>query len=161
MAGDWIAIQKELPTSIEVFQIAKGFSKLDRFGVCGRLLQVWSWFDTNTTDGMARSVTCEDIDTMVHQKGFAAAMVAAGWLKVLDFESGGLAVPNFDRWMGSSGKKRLRDNRRAAADAVRKKSEKKATERLGDSVTEKSRGQNNKYTTRAQRVTTTLADDLE
>lgn len=94
----------------EVLQIAAA-TGLDPFGVVGRLHRVWGWFDQNTTDGNARSVTFVTLDSFTCSAGFAAAMVEAGWLGTT---ADGLSLPHFDRHNGESAKKRAQTARRVA-----------------------------------------------
>lgn len=71
--------------------------------VLGKLVRVWSWFDIQSLDGHAGSVTGvtlkKFIDRLVASQGFAACMVQVGWLT----DSG---MPNFDAHNGESAKKR-------------------------------------------------------
>ena len=157
MAGDWIAIRKDLPRAIEVLRMVNMLKKTDGYRVAGQLADVWAWFDGETIDGVAHGVSPDFVDALVDQKGFADAMAATGWLIVTDE---GLQVPKFGRWMGQSGKKRLRDNRRAAAEARRKKDDKKAKAAPKEGAAQY-RTEHLKYNNqRKSKLPTTFADDL-
>lgn len=77
--------------------------KLDRFSVAGRLMDVWTWADQNTTDGHARGVTKKVVDDCASQKGFADAMVFVGWLQV---KKSGIVFPRWGRHCSKSAKER-------------------------------------------------------
>jgi len=121
MSGEWIPVHKEVCDEIEVIQIASRL-KLDAYSVVGRLIRIWTWFDTHTTDGRAQGITTDYLDKKVDCKRFSEAMVEAGWLVISDHEDPlerEISVPKFDRWMGKSGKKRLAENRRKANQRLR------------------------------------------
>src|SRR5438477_284846 len=107
MAGDWMMIDLELADKPEVHHIASILS-LDPDAVVGKLIRVWSWFDKQTVDGNASSVTLSLIDRLAAHNGFASAMSATRWLVA---EDGCLRMPNFDRWNGKSAKKRALGSR--------------------------------------------------
>lgn len=108
MAGDWMMIDLELADKPEVHQIA-AITELDPDMVLGKLLRVWSWFDKQTTDGNAPSVTKALVDRIAAHIGFGDAMVGAAWLEA---HPTGLKMPKFDRWNGQSAKKRALAYRR-------------------------------------------------
>lgn len=109
MAGDWIKFEKDTLDKPEIVQMADllGTSEDD---VIGKLLRVWSWFDSQSRDGNAGSVTGvtlhKKIDRLVSSQGFAACMKKVGWLT----DQG---MPHFDRHNGESAKKRALTNERA------------------------------------------------
>jgi hypothetical protein len=123
MAGDWIAMRVDLADDPAVIQIAAMLG-METFAVVGRLLRVWSWVGSQTTDGnvsvtlgalqMKRSCNASEtllkhIDVSVSAQGFACAMVSAGWLVVTDT---GITFPKFDRWNSQTAKQRLLASRR-------------------------------------------------
>ena len=110
VAGDWMMIDLELSDKPEVHQIAE-LLKLEPDAVVGKLFRVWSWFNKQTVNGHAVSVTDSVIDRLCASDGFSNAMLAVGWL---DDKSGGLRMPKFDRWNGQSSKKRALASRRQA-----------------------------------------------
>lgn len=102
MAGDWMKVDLDLPEKPEVHQIA-ALLGVDADLVVGKLFRVWAWFDRQTEDGHAPSVTLVLIDRLSGHAGFGEAMQQAGWLRVGKV---GVLMPNFDRHNGESAKKR-------------------------------------------------------
>jgi hypothetical protein len=116
LAGDWIKFELATLDKPEVIAMAEtlGTSSYD---VVGRLLRVWGWFDQQTENGNALSVTGNAlkrfIDRIAESQGFASTMQKVGWL-----DDDGL--PNFDRHNGESSKTRAGTKRLRNADAVTK-----------------------------------------
>jgi len=106
--ANWVKYLKDLPQDPAVILICSR-TKMNCDTVCGKLMRLWSWADTNTVDGFVPNVTQVWIDKFVCRVGFAAAMVDAGWLV---FENGGVTFPRFDRHNGNSAKKRADDAER-------------------------------------------------
>jgi hypothetical protein len=102
MAGDWIKVEKVTARKPEVMALADSLSiHVDHaFGLCVRF---WSWCDDQMTDGHALRVTNVTLDSAFGHAGFADALVKVGWLRV---RNGSLEVPNFDRHLSESAKKR-------------------------------------------------------
>jgi len=108
MAGDWIKVQKDTPDKPEVLAIASRLN-IDPDAVTGKLIRVWSWFDTHTTDGNALSVTFAFLDRLTSVTGFAEQMVFCGWLN----QNGSmLSLPNFENHNGETAKKRAQSKNR-------------------------------------------------
>jgi hypothetical protein len=119
MAGDWIKMRTDLAEDPAVIAIADRLG-IDEFAVVGRLHRFWSWIDRQSRDGRAMGVTHAWLDRHVSCPGFAAAVVAVGWLEV---GADGLSVPNFDRHNGETAKTRAlgtqrKQRQRANAAAV-------------------------------------------
>ena len=102
MAGDWIKLQKDTPDKPEVLAIATRMN-LDPDAVVGKLVRIWSWFDTHTIDGNANSVTFSLLDLLAGVTGFAEQMTFVGWL---DQKGHVLTLPNFEYHNGETAKKR-------------------------------------------------------
>jgi flagellar biosynthesis GTPase FlhF len=102
MAGDWIKLQKDTPDKPEVLAIASRMN-LDPDAVVGKLVRIWSWFDTHTVDGNALSVTFSLLDRLAGVTGFAEQMTFVGWLNQ---EGHVLTLPNFEYHNGETAKKR-------------------------------------------------------
>lgn len=102
MAGDWIKLQKDTPDKPEVLAIAARMN-LDPDAVVGKLVRIWSWFDTHTIDGNANSVTFSLLDRLAGVTGFAEQMTFVGWL---DQKGHLLSIPNFGYHNGETAKKR-------------------------------------------------------
>lgn len=114
MAGDWIKMTHALPEKPEVLAIA-GKTGLNRFDVVGRLFILWRWFDINTTDGNARSVTVVTLEECLFgyssNAGFVSAVLLAGWLE----DTGeGIRVVKFDEHISESAKVRAQTAKRVA-----------------------------------------------
>lgn len=133
MAGDWIKLQKDTPDKPEVLAIASRLG-IDPDAVTGKLIRIWSWFDTHTTNGNATSVTYAFLDRITGVTGFAEQVELVGWLKQSGHE---LILPNFDFHNGETAKKRAmgknraekhRNNAESNADSVTKTSPEKRRE---------------------------------
>ncbi len=85
--------------------------QIDPDAVVGKLLRVWAWFDEQTQDGNAPSVTKALLDRYVGVTGFVTAMLQVGWLSEDD---GGISIPNFNRHNGDTAKKRALTAKRVA-----------------------------------------------
>jgi len=108
MAGDWIKMQKDTPDKPEVLAISSRLG-IDPDAVVGKLVRVWSWFDTHTTDGNASCVTYSFLDRLAGVTGFAEQMALVGWL----LQNGHLlSLPNFDYHTGETAKKRAMGQKR-------------------------------------------------
>lgn len=102
MAGDWIKLQKDTPDKPEVLAIASRLG-IDPDAVVGKLVRVWSWFDTHTTNGNAQCVTFSFLDRITGVTGFAEQMCLVGWLEQNGHD---LVLPNFEYHNGSTAKTR-------------------------------------------------------
>lgn len=108
--AEWIKIDKALTDKPEVFQISEILG-IDEFAVAGRLLRFWSWWDSHSHDGRhAPSVTKVRFDRDAGRDGWCDALIEVGWL--IEDENG-LSIPNFDRHLGSSAKKRAQSAKRS------------------------------------------------
>lgn len=111
MAGDWLKFEKATPDKPEVFAIAAKLD-MDPDAVVGKLIRIWSWFDTHTMDGNGRSVTPSLLDRISGVTGFVAAMAAVGWVVI---DNDGVSLPNFHRHTGETAKGRALTAKRVAA----------------------------------------------
>lgn len=110
MAGEWLKFEKATPDKPEVFAIASALN-LDPDAVVGKLIRVWSWFDTHTIDGNGRGVTSPLLDRISGVTGFVSAMQAVDWIEVT---VDGVRLPNFDRHTGETAKGRAMTAKRVA-----------------------------------------------
>jgi hypothetical protein len=113
MAGDWIKIEKNLPTKPEVMEMAQILG-VDELTVTGHLILFWSWCDSNMSrECPAVSGTKTGLDRASGRTGFVDAMIQVGWL-VAEEESGRTVfnVPKFDRHLSKSAKTRANDTER-------------------------------------------------
>lgn len=116
MAGDWIKMRTDLLTSPKVVRMASALNA-DRFRIVGGLLSVWSLFDAHSADGSLEGYSLSSLEDLAAWPGFAAAMVAVGWL----VDTGtSLDLPRFEAHNGASAKRR-------AQDADRKREDRKAS----------------------------------
>ena len=102
MAGDWIKARVDLHDDPAVVGIADR-TGLDEDAVVGKLLRFWGWASRHSTDGYAR-VTLVFADRVAGAVGFAAAMVAVGWLEPVS--AGEIRIPKWDRHLSQSAKQR-------------------------------------------------------
>ena len=116
MAGFWIKFDTSTSDKPEVWAIA-GSLQIDPDAVVGKLLRVWAWFDDQTENGNAPSVTKSLLDRRVSVTGFCDAMVSAGWL-LDDGET--ISLPNFDRHNGKTAKSRCTTAKRVSEHKNRK-----------------------------------------
>ncbi|MCG7869687.1 MAG: hypothetical protein JAY74_25360 [Candidatus Thiodiazotropha taylori] len=123
MAGDWIKLEIATPDKPEVYQLAN-LLNLELDAVLGKLIRVWVWFDTQSTNCHAPSVTKNIIDHDTRVTGFAQAMIDVGWLCE---EDEGIYLPNGDRHNGKSAKSR--------ALAYKRKQKERSRSSHADSVT--------------------------
>lgn len=110
MAGDWIKMEASTPDKPEVWEIASALD-IDPDAVIGKLFRVWSWFDLQTENGNAPSVTKKLLDRKVGVTGFCDAMIQAGWMTESDDQ---ISLPNFDRHNGKTAKNRALTAKRVA-----------------------------------------------
>lgn len=127
MRRPWIKIEACTPDKPEICAIATSL-KMDEDMVMGKLVRLWSWVTVNHVKSDDLSVTKEFIDKLVARKGFAEAMIKAGWLQ----EKGErLLLPNFERHHSDAAKTRaltaVRVARHRALKEVGKPSRKKVT----------------------------------
>lgn len=108
MAGDFVMVQFATPRKPEVLRMASILEvpPSHAFGIC---VIAWMWFDEQSEDGHVSGVTPVTLDAVVGHVGFSDALRQVGWLNVRD---GALQLPNFDRLMGESSKKRAKDAKR-------------------------------------------------
>lgn len=111
MAGEWIKFEAATPEKPEVFAITAAMGWDDPDLTVGKLLKIWRWFDQQTLDGDARSVTLALLDRIAGVTGFAQAMVGAGWL--VQYE-GGVCLPHFAAHNGATAKSRAQTAKRMA-----------------------------------------------
>lgn len=101
-----------LPDKPEVLAISQQLG-ITRFEVVGRLHILWRWFDTQTDNGHAKSVTSVTLSSCLFgdELGtkFVQSLKNVGWL--VEDESG-VFVPNFDYHISESAKTRAQSKNR-------------------------------------------------
>jgi len=104
MAGDWLKFEINTPEKREVLAMTVELGFDDPDLTVGKLLRVWRWFDQQTVNGNADSVTPALLDRLIGVNGITKAMVNVGWMIVSD---DGLTLPNFARHNGKTAKSRV------------------------------------------------------
>ncbi|MGW8466527.1 DnaT-like ssDNA-binding domain-containing protein [Pseudomonas sp. CLCA07] len=110
MAGDWIKFELTTLDKPEVCQIAD-LADIDPDAVVGKLMRVWGWFDQQTENGNAPSVSKKLLDRLVGVIGFCEHMKSVTWMIEAD---GVISLPHFDRHNGKTAKNRLLTAKRVA-----------------------------------------------
>ncbi|MDC6726031.1 hypothetical protein [Leclercia adecarboxylata] len=110
MAGDWIKFELTTLDKPEVCQIAD-LADIDPDAVVGKLMRVWGWFDQQTENGNAPSVSKKLLDRLVGVIGFCEHMKSVAWMIEVD---GVISLPHFDRHNGKTAKNRLLTAKRVA-----------------------------------------------
>ena len=113
MAGDWIPMRVDLARDPAVISMAQTLG-VDEDYVVGKLHRLWGWASEQIVcdpdgTGNAVGVTPACIDRYCTFPGFADALIGVYWLKEF---GGGIAIPQFDRWMSQGGKQRLLNAKR-------------------------------------------------
>ena len=102
VVGDWIKMRSKLSEDPAVI-LTSSLLDIPETHVVGLLHKLWSWADAQLENGDALGVTPSWIDRYVGVTGFTNCLQQSGWLLVTD---DGITLPNFDRHMGQSAKKR-------------------------------------------------------
>lgn len=105
MAGDWLKVRLDLRNDPAVIGMAEELG-MDQDTVVGKLVRLWSWFNSQSRDGHAR-VTLKFVDRHVEKNGFAESMQNNGWLDVQSIDGvQAVIIPDWDRHNGKSAKNR-------------------------------------------------------
>lgn len=109
MPENWIKVEKTTPGKPELLGIAAVLEvhPNEALGLCVRF---WMWADDQLESRHARRVTKSALDAHLGRNGLSDALVSVGWLQV---RNGSLEVPNFDRHLGASAKKRANSAERS------------------------------------------------
>ena len=111
MAGEWLKFEANTPEKPEVLAITIAMGWDDPDLTVGKLMRVWRWFDQQTVNGNAPSVTAALLDRLLGVSGLCQAMADVGWLVI---DEHGLTLPNFDRHNGKTAKDRALTAKRVA-----------------------------------------------
>ena len=107
----WIKIETSLPRKPEVMQLADILG-IDEVAVVGHLVCFWSWVDENVSQECpVVTGTKRGLDRVAGRDGFAAAMVAVGWLQM---EGNEISIPHLDYHLDHSAKTRATEQRKKA-----------------------------------------------
>lgn len=104
MGLEWIKITCDLPDKWQVLAVRRALKVRTAYEIVGMLVKLWAHFENHTTNGKLPGLEADDVDRLVGKKGFAAALVAVGWLKTP--AGGGVEIPAFDEFMGAASRKR-------------------------------------------------------
>lgn len=77
--------------------------------VVGCLWKIWSIASRQTVNGWLPHFTPQKLDGIVGHQGFTAALEAVAWLSQ---RSGGIQIPQFEKWLSQSAKRRFKDTER-------------------------------------------------
>lgn len=106
----WIKVETHLLNKLEIFELADILSISKKEAAINCIL-VWSWFDNNSTDGMAKARSAKLLDCLCECEGFVAAMAQVGWI---DMRGDSLTITNYDRHNSKSAKNRALGAKRTA-----------------------------------------------
>ena len=114
MAGDWFKLEHATVDKPEIFQIAEALN-IDPETVLTKIVRVWIWFDQHSIDGTAPVTLTALLNRAAGVTGFTKAMEDVGWLEKIKIKGKDfLFLPNFERHVGESAKKRALTARRVA-----------------------------------------------
>lgn len=111
MAGEWLKFECTLPEKAETLAITVAMGWDDPDLTVGKLMRLFRWFDQQTVDGNAPSVTPALLDRIIGVSGFVTAVASVGWLVI---EDGAIHLHNFDRHNGATAKSRALGAKRTA-----------------------------------------------
>lgn len=108
MAGDWIKMRSNLWDDPRVTSIVDATDSTEAT-VIGALYWLWSMADQHSEDGFLHGISLRQIDRKTGVAGFAAAVVAVGWMEDL---GNGVEIVRFNEHNGASAKRRASESRR-------------------------------------------------
>lgn len=109
MMGSWIKIETGLLSKPEVMALSAMFG-ISEYEIVGHLVALWAWVDSNLSPNCPRvRGTKKGLDRVAGRAGFVDAMIEVGWLT---FDGEWVSVPNLDRHLSQSAKKRGEDARK-------------------------------------------------
>lgn len=111
MAGEWLKFECSLPEKPETLALTVAMGWDDPDLTVGKLMRLFRWFDQQTTDGNAPSVTPALLDRIIGVTGFTSAVAKVGWIVISD---AGISLHNFDRHNGVTAKGRAQTAKRVA-----------------------------------------------
>lgn len=110
MAGDWIKMRSNLWDDPRVSRICDLIDSGEA-PVIGALYWLWATADQHSEDGVMPGLTMRQIDRKTGLPGFAASLVAIGWLAD---NPEGVVIQKFEEHNGESAKKRCQTAKRVA-----------------------------------------------
>lgn len=110
MSNEWIKLQHRTFTHPKITRMASAL-EADNLRTVGGAAATWCYFDVHSDSGTLKNYRPEMLDAHLNWPGFAAQMIAVGWL---EDDGENLTIPRFSQQNGRSAKRR-------ALDAARKK----------------------------------------
>ena len=111
MAGEWLKFECSLPEKPETLAITIAMGWDDPDLTVGKLMRLFRWFDQQTIDGNAPSVSAALLDRIIGVSGFVQAVADVGWIVI---EGTAIHLANFDRHNGATAKSRALTAKRVA-----------------------------------------------
>lgn len=111
MAGEWLKFECSLPEKPETLAITIAMGWDDPDLAVGKLMRLFRWFDQQTIDGNAPSVSAALLDRIIGVSGFVQAVADVGWIVI---EGKSIHLANFDRHNGATAKSRAQTAKRVA-----------------------------------------------
>lgn len=111
MAGEWLKFECSLPEKPETLAITIAMGWDDPDLTVGKLMRLFRWFDQQTIDGNAPSVSAALLDRIIGVSGFVQAVADVGWIVI---EGRSIHLANFDRHNGATAKSRALTAKRVA-----------------------------------------------
>lgn len=112
----WIKVRTNLISDPRVMFMARQL-KASKQQVLGGLVEVWSYADAHSVDGLLKLVTEEGIDEMVGMSGFVNAMIGIEWAEV---KPNGVRLLKYDEHNGQTAKRRMQVSAAVARHRMRK-----------------------------------------
>ena len=123
----WHVSRNDLDTDPKISAIAKCTGLIDQVGLTlavtaaiGAVERLWAVANQHSEDGTLKFLTSELLDQQVGIPGFSEAMERVGWLVI---RADSIEIPEFEKYNGSSAKRRAKDaerqRRKRARDAGR------------------------------------------
>jgi hypothetical protein len=111
MAGDWIKMRVNLWDDPRISALVESTDSSEA-AVIGALYWLWCAADQHSEDGIMAGLTLKQLDRKVVMPGFAAGLVAIGWISATE---NGLRIERFGEHNGASAKNRMTTAKRVAA----------------------------------------------
>jgi chorismate mutase len=114
--ADWLKVEKETPDKPEMLRLAAILS-IHPDEALGKCFRFWRWCDSHSADGVLDGMNFDSIDALISCKKFAEALKKVGWLTE---KNGVVRVPDYDKHMGQSAKRRALTAKRVAKSKAKK-----------------------------------------
>ncbi len=101
----WMKLELKTPDKTQVYAMAAHLKK-DPDLMLGKLVRWWCWLDLHTTDEHTH-MHPDSVDALLGCKGFARAMIAAGWAVLAD--DGAVDVVRWSEHNGKGAKSRVQN----------------------------------------------------